>query len=119
MYISLADFETEFGSDDLPEDLARLDHALDRASRLVNTYCRASGLTVPLTDTNAIADIKGPCLDLARYFVWNDNPSEELRKRYEDAITFFEQVASGKIRLVAAGQTSTPSGFANIRLIRG
>ncbi|WP_410908372.1 phage protein Gp36 family protein [Priestia sp. SIMBA_032] len=53
---------------------------------------------------------------MARYFAWPDQPSEEIRARYEDAIKFLELVSTGKIKLVVAGQEVVKSGFTNIRL---
>jgi len=119
-YATYTDFQNEFGDDDLPEDAeTRVLRSLERASKLADTYARSAGLTVPLADASAVADIKGSVLDIARYFCWPDNTSDEIRKRYEDALKFLESVASGKIRLIIKdGQVSTGSGFRNIRLIR-
>ncbi|MEG0323803.1 MAG: phage protein Gp36 family protein, partial [Raoultibacter sp.] len=77
-----------------------------------------TGISVPLVDPVTLGDIKGPVLDLARYFAWPDQPSEEVRTRYEDAIKFLELVSIGKIKLVVSGQEVVRSGFTNIRLIR-
>jgi phage gp36-like protein len=118
-YANLEDYLAEFGNDDLPDDSqTRVTRALDRAAKLVDVHVRASGLSAPLTDSIAIGYIKGSLLDISRYFVWSDNPSEEIRKRYDDALNFLESVATGKVRLVAEGQASTGSGFRNIRLVR-
>lgn len=119
MYASLLDFEKAFGADDVVNDTARMTQCLERATRLVDTYARSAGLTVPLTDVNALADVKGPCLDIARYFVWNDSNNEKIRKHYEDAISFLEKVATRKILLIPTGAPVATGGFGNIRLIRG
>lgn len=119
-YATYADYQSEFGDDDLQEGSeARVHLALQRASKLADTYMRSAGIEVPTSDATVIADIKGSVLDISRYFYWSDNTSDEIRKRYEDAIKFLESVASGKIRLIIKdGQVSTGDGFRNIRLIR-
>jgi phage gp36-like protein len=119
-YASYEDFRNEFGADDLPEDAeTRVVRAIDRASRLADTYIRSNGISVPLADPVAIADVRGPVLDIARYNAWPDTDNENLRKRYEDALGFFEGIATGKIYLVSMGQTTTGSKLTNIRLFRG
>ena len=119
MYASLLDFEKAFGSDDIIEDADRMSQCLERATRLVDTYARSAGLTTPLADVNAIADVKGPCLDIARYFAWSDSNNEKIRTHYEDAISFLEKVATRKILLIPTGAPVATGGFGNIRLIRG
>ncbi|WP_137163387.1 phage protein Gp36 family protein [Pseudomonas asiatica] len=109
----------EFSGDSVHDDSdIRIPRALDRASRLVDTYVRSTGIQVPLTDPATLRDVRGSVLDLARYFAWPDQPSEEVRARYEDAIKFLELVSTGKIKLVVAGQEVVKSGFTNIRLFR-
>lgn len=118
MYAAVEEYKVEFGDDDVPSgDEDRVSRAISRASRLVDTYSRAGGLSTPIIDETAIADIKGPVLDIARYYTWSDSPSEELRKRYEDAISFLEKVALGKVKIIA-DDSFTPSGFSNIQLVR-
>ena len=118
-YAGYQDFRDEFGDDDLPEDAeVRVIRAIDRASRLADTYIRSNGISVPLVDPVAIADVRGSVLDIARYNAWPDTDNENLRKRYEDALGFLEGIATGKIHLVSQGQTTTGSRLTNIRLYR-
>lgn len=118
-YATPEDYFIEFSGDDVHADSdIRIPRVLARASRLVDTYVRSTGIAVPLVDPVTLGDIKGPMLDLARYFAWPDQPSEEVRTRYEDAIKFLEMVSVGKIKLVVGGQEVIRSGFTNIRLIR-
>lgn len=117
-YATYKDYENEFGDDDLPSDAeARVARSIERASKLADVYIRSRGLTVPLTDSAAIGDIRGSVLDIARLYAWPDNTSEEIRKRYEGAISFFESIAAGKIKLIS-NTDAAPTGFANIRLFR-
>ena len=118
-YASYQDFRDEFGDDDLPDDAEiRVIRAIDRASRLADTYIRSNGIAVPLVDPVAIADVRGSVLDIARYNAWPDTDNENLRKRYEDALSFLEGIATGKIHLIAEGKTTTGSKLTNIRLFR-
>lgn len=118
-YASYQEFRDEFGDDDLPDDAeTRVVRAIDRASRLADTYIRSNGINVPLVDPVAIADVRGSVLDIARYNAWPDTDNENLRKRYEDALGFLEGIATGKIHLVSQGQTTTGSKLTNIRLFR-
>lgn len=117
MYSTLEDYITEFGSDDIPSnDEDRVLKSLDRASRLINTYARSGGMSIPL-EGEALESVRGHVLDIARYFAWSDSPTEVMRKRYEDAISFLERVATGKIRLVV-NTGNKQSGFSNIRIVR-
>ena len=118
-YASYQDFRDEFGDDDLPEDAeVRVVRAIDRASRLADTYIRSNGISVPLIDPVAITDVRGSVLDIARYNAWPDTDNENLRQRYEDALGFLEGIATGKIHLIAEGKTTTGSKLTNIRLFR-
>lgn len=118
-YASYEDYRSEFGDDDLPSDAEiRVSRAIERASRMADSYIRSHGISVPLTDPAAILDVRGSVLDIARYSAWPDTDSENLRKRYEDALAFLEGIATGKIHLVSAGQTSTGSKLTNIKIYR-
>lgn len=118
-YATYDDYREEFGDDDLPDDAeVKVGRALERASKLVDTYIRSSGVDVPMTDQAAIADVKGSVLDIARYTAWSDTDNENLRKRYEDAISFLEKIAQGKVHIVSEGKQSAGSKLSNIRLYR-
>jgi len=124
-YISIDDIQKEFPDRDVPKgaddsvDLDKVNRAIDRAQATADGYLRSAMLSVPLTGTDAIAQVKGPCLDLWRYFAWNEHASEEVRERYKDAIRFFESVAAGKIRIIDTDTNENrKSGFHNVLLIR-
>lgn len=45
--------------------------------------------------------------DLARYYLYEDHPTDTVAARYEDAVQFLTQVGTGKMRLgLAADNTS-------------
>jgi phage gp36-like protein len=117
-YATYEDYQNEFGDDLQSDAQARVARSIERASKLADVYIRSRGLTVPLTAPSAIGDIRGSVLDIARLYAWPDNTTEEIRKRYEDAISFFESIATGKVKLITNTEAVTVSGFANIRLFR-
>ena len=49
--------------------------------------------------------------DIARYFLWADAASEQVRNRYKDAIGLLDKIASGHVVLPAA-TTLSPGGQA-------
>ncbi len=120
MYSNYLEYTREFRNDQIPNDdgESRIVRAIEKASRLTDSYIRAGGLTTPLSDLEAIEDIKGHVLDIARYYLWNESPSDEIRRRFEDAVRWLEGLASGRNRLRTASQESRKSGFHNVRLIR-
>ena len=61
-----------------------------------------------LTDGQA-ADLARMNCDIARYRLWADRASEEVRIRYEDAIKVLEQIATGRIHLDAQTGTTAAS----------
>lgn len=120
MYSTYQEYTQEFRNDQIPSEdgEARIVRAIEKASRLTDSYIRAGGLATPLSDQEAIEDIKGHVLDISRYYLWNENPSDEIRRRFEDAVRWLEGLASGRNRLRTSTQESRKSGFHNVRLIR-
>ncbi|ESW39218.1 DUF1320 family protein [Pseudomonas putida] len=119
MYATFEEYILEFRNDQVPNDgEARIVRSIEKASRQADSYIRAGGLDAPVTDAGAIEDIKGSILDIARYYLWNENPTDEQRRRFEYAIRWFEGLASGRNRLRTTTQESRKSGFHNVRLVR-
>lgn len=119
MYATYAEYTLEFRNDQVPVDgESRTIRAIEKASNRADGYILAGGLDAPLVDPDAIEDIKGSILDMARYYLWNDSPGDEKRRRYEDAIRWFEGLQSGRTRLRTKTQESRKSGFHNVRLVR-
>jgi phage gp36-like protein len=78
---------------------ATVSAALEEASGMVDSYCRARYQT-PLQPDD---DIKGKTLDIAVYLLFkrrrNAKPNEIIRQNYEDAIAFLKDVSMGKASL--------------------
>lgn len=79
-------------------DNDKLTFALDRASNVIDGYLVGRYKT-PWPDSPGI--LVGYCCDITRYQLATDYRilSEEIRLRYDDAIKFLRDVASGKINL--------------------
>ncbi|EHR5319620.1 hypothetical protein JS84_06355 [Vibrio vulnificus] len=126
MYYTVKDYENEFGNDDLPLgdddniDSSKVERAIDRACREANTYIRSSGMSTPLSaedNAEALDEIKGYVLDMARYYVFDNSTSEESQKRYDSAIKFFDKVASGKTNLFKQESLSAVGTLFSMRVV--
>lgn len=75
-----------------------LNGGLVRASARIDSYL-SGRYPVPWTDTPGV--LVGTCCDIARYELTGAETqnTEEIRKRYEDAIRYLEGVAAGRITL--------------------
>lgn len=119
MYATFLDYTLEYRNDQLPSGgEAQIVRCIDKASRYADSYIRSAGLDTPLTDQEAIEDIRGFVLDVARYYRWDENPTDEQRLRFEDARRWLEGLGTGRNRIRTATQESRKSGFHNVRLIR-
>lgn len=47
------------------------------------------------------------CADIARYRLYDDNPLDEVRERYDRAVTALRDIANGKARLPVSTPTAT------------
>lgn len=71
--------------------------AINDAVDVINGYIAAyHALPLPIIP----ASIKRVAAVLARYYLYKDKPTEQVRTDYEDAIRWLEQIASGKVKLV-------------------
>lgn len=70
-----------------------IDSAIQDASDIADGYV---GVKYPIPLPEVPKNLKIIICDIARYFLWKNEASEEIRKRYEDAIAFLKRVADGK-----------------------
>jgi phage gp36-like protein len=89
-------------------DDARIEAALAEASGQMDLYLGTRN-TLPLSGLIASQadDLARIACDIARYRLWADRASEEVRARYDDGIRVLEQIASGRIVLDLATATAT------------
>lgn len=123
MYAQVTDMQMRFGQEELEQlapsdtdavDQSKVESALNDASAEMNTYL-GSVYSLPLTDPNPY--LKTICCDITRFRLWDDAVSEEVRKRYEDAIAWLKKVVKGDVSLGIENQeevfyatTSTNAG---------
>ncbi|WP_075175588.1 gp436 family protein [Acinetobacter indicus] len=102
MYATETDLVARFGQE---VDQLKLMHAststavedaLQDATEEINGYI-GGRYALPLP--NVPSNLERMACDIARYRLYFQQPTEEVRKRYEDAISFLKLVATGKAHL--------------------
>ena len=73
-----------------------VDDAIQDATEEINGHI---GGRYPLPLPNVPSNLKRMACDIARYRLYFEQPTEEVRKRYEDAIAFLKRVADSKAHL--------------------
>lgn len=126
MYTSQALMTERFGERELIEltdrehsgeiDSAVLERAIADADALVNSYL-APRYRLPLApELIAQSSLGAVASDLARYHLYDGAATEEVEKRYERAVAWLKDVASGKASLGGADRAvATPEGRAVVR----
>lgn len=91
-----------------------LNGGLMRASARIDSYL-SGRYPLPWADTPGV--LVGTCCDIARYELTGADTqvTEEIRKRYEDAIRYLEGVASGRITLGRLADGSVAQGSSQAR----
>ncbi|GIX31373.1 MAG: hypothetical protein KatS3mg124_1845 [Porticoccaceae bacterium] len=119
-YATLEDLHARFGAQEIDAMAARsadpaqaLDQALADADAEIDGYL-AARYRLPLPVVPA-ALVRIAC-DIARYRLWSERASEEVRRRYEDARRFLEALARGDVRLmVGEDEPAAPQAMAAAR----
>lgn len=115
MYITRDDLIDRFGQREIERleaninDPQAVDTAITDAVDIINGYIAAyNALPLPIIP----ASVARVCAVLVRYYLYKDKPTEQVRKDYEDAIRWLEQVSSGKIKLILGIEEPKPDiGF--------
>lgn len=84
--------------------------AIADASSEMDSYL-TSRYRLPLA---TVPDVLGvTCADIARYLLWKDQASEEVRKRYEDARAWLKDLAKGfaSLNLGVSQPPPSPASF--------
>lgn len=88
--------------------LSLINSALVDADNTIDGYL-AVRYAVPLASPPAV--VKRLACDLARYFLYDDQATETVQKRYDTAERFFREVGAGKLSLgVDMGAAAQPAG---------
>ena len=131
-YISQKDLASAFDEQDFPRnddgnpDTCRINESISYAESITDSYVRSAGIDTPVAYESGIAQLRAPVLDIAWYRI-QDHPSETVKERYEQAVSWLKDLAKGIVKLPAApaapGETPESSGKAyglsNIRVVRG
>ncbi len=126
-YATTADLIRRFGQQELVrlttpagEDMdgvvvATAEAALEDASAVMDSYLRTQvGTPIDLPPR----EVSLFCGDIARHILSTGDgktPGEEVQKRYDDAMRWLRDVASGKVKLDAAETTAGNESFAEVR----
>lgn len=113
-YCSVADLVTRFSETEIAqlsdtEDRETVNETLVSAAILdasgeIDSYLGGRYAT-PITGT-VPQQVKNACLDIARYRLYDDHPTENVRQRYVDALAWLKLVMMGHIPLPITGLSS-------------
>lgn len=105
-YATQSDMESRFGAEEVLQladrdgdslhDAGVVDGALIDADAEIDAYL-AGRYTLPLASVPPL--ITRIACDIARYRLWDDRASEEVRRRYEDARRLLGEIAAGRVTL--------------------
>lgn len=120
MYCSVQDLIDRYGEDELiqltaeadamgsyPDQInqVQVDRAIADATATIDSYL-AARYPLPLSEVQPV--LKRYASDMARYFLHDRSPLEEVTTRYKDAIRYLEKVAKGEISLGIDSQGQRP-----------
>lgn len=112
-YATLADLVTLVGSTELVEltdrayeptgdiDVAVVEAALESASGEIDGFLRAR-YSLPIAGEPSIL-LRDLCTAMARFRLYKDRATEEVRQRYEDALARCRDLSLGRMKLDVAG----------------
>ncbi len=87
-------------------DSTVLNRALTDADALIDGYLQ-SRYTLPLAVAPKVLTLYAG--DIARYLLYDNHATEQVKKRYDDAIAFLKQVAKGAITLGLSATGDQPA----------
>lgn len=106
-YTSQAELQARFGAKELLDltsgeseppavDVVQIQRAIDDAQGEVDSYLRGR---YRLPFVTAIPELTRVASDVARYRLFADRPTDEVRRRYEEAIAHLRRLSSGEAQL--------------------
>ncbi|NQY77424.1 MAG: DUF1320 domain-containing protein [Halomonas sp.] len=118
-YCTQADLIERFGESELLAiardesgmaiDTAVVERACEDASGEIDGYVSAAGYPVPLSPVPRIV-IANTC-DIARYRLYDEHATDQVQKRYDDAVKFLRSVSRGEVKLgISTGPASSSAG---------
>ena len=100
MYCTEANLSARYGATEVTQlqtDGRDISAAITAADALIDSYLTSGGYTVPLDPVPG--SIQHASEVIARYNLWEDAASEEVRDRYKDVIAWLRDVAKGNAAL--------------------
>lgn len=124
-YCTAQDLIARFGEEELlrivPDetgeaiDLAAVALACDDAAGEIDGYAAAAGYPTPLSPVPRI--VAAYAADIARYRLYDDAATEQVTKRFNDAIRFLRAVANGDVTLGV--KDTAPAGSGGVAQFEG
>lgn len=121
-YASKADLVARFGEQELIQltdranadqiDDAVVDSALADADELINSYL-TQRYPLPLPSVPAI--LVSRASDIARFRLYDEAPTPEVRKRYEEAVSWLKDVAASRAGLGFLESGEQPKTLGGVR----
>jgi len=127
-YATQADMTDRFGTDELIQltdkgtpptgtiNTAVLDKSLADADATINSYLE-SRYTLPLSPVPQV--LSRIACDIARYFLYDERATEQVRKRYEDALRYLRDVAEERIQLGVQPPQEAPASSGGPQVTAG
>lgn len=120
MYCSQADLEQRFGQEEILQladrdndgsiDAIVIDTAIADAAGEINGYLQGR-YRLPFATVPTV--LKRIACDIARYFLYDDKATDQVRQRYDDAIKFLMGAAKGDISLGLDDDNNTADSTAD------
>jgi phage gp36-like protein len=117
-YCTYTDLVERFGAKELSQltnmngPCPAIDGAIDDATAEIDGYL-SSRYSLPITG-QIPALLKRCACEMARYFLWDDNATDHVRQRYEDAIGILQGIANGTIDPPLAGNIKKTISFTGL-----
>ena len=83
-----------------------LDRAVERGASDIENYCR-DRYVLPLSPVDPM--IVAMNADLARFYLYDEDPSDIVQKRYDTAMRFLRDISNGTIKLSSTLRTGSGS----------
>lgn len=115
MYCSVDDLVKRFGqkeldrlarADDKSFDATQVEQAITDATDRIDGYL-ASRYTLPFSSVPNV--LNRICADMSRYFLYDSNAPEQVKTRYDEAVSFLKSVSKGEASLGLNEDDSTPT----------
>ncbi len=97
------------------EAVALLNRVLERASRVIDSYL-TQRYTLPLsTALVSSSGLPQVCMDIARFLLANDTPTDTITQRYDRALRMLRDLADGRSSLGEEDRSTVTSGRVVLR----